>query len=115
MKPSNWILIAMAVGCLVFAAGCKKQEKPSEWKTLGVRVSLTELRQAFKDAPGDEIQAWLSDAEVALRQGQYTMTLATLDKLANRPGLTAQQKKVTSEVISQVKQLAANRQALPGR
>jgi hypothetical protein len=106
MKPSNWIIMLLAAGCLVVADGCKKQEKPTERKTLGVRVSMSELRQAFKNAPGAEIQAWLSDAAMGLHHGEYTNALAALEKLANHPGLTAQQKKVTSEVISQVKQLA---------
>lgn len=95
----------MAAGCLVFADGCKKQE-PSEWKTLGTRVSMSELRQAFKDASGDGIQSCLSDVTMGVHYGEYTKALAALEKLANQPGLTARQKKAISEVTSQVKELA---------
>jgi hypothetical protein len=111
MKPSYWIIMMLAAGSLVFADGCKKQEKPSEWKTEGVRVSMTELRQAFPSAPGAEIEACLNDAATGLHYGEYAKVLAALDKLANNPGSTAQQKKVIGKVIGQVKELAAKSQA----
>src|ERR1035437_5392426 len=114
MKTSNWIIMTLAVGCLVLADGCKKQEQSSERKTFGKRVSVTALRRAFESAPDKEVQAWLSDATSSLHYGEYAKSLAALEKLANHPGLTAQQRKITSEVIGQVKQLAANYRALPG-
>ena len=40
--------MTMAAGCLVLGEGCKRQEQSSERQTLGVRVSITELREAFK-------------------------------------------------------------------
>ena len=103
--------MTMAAGCLVLGEGCKRQEQSSERQTLGVRVSITELREAFKNAPGNETQARLSETVVAVRYGQYTNALGTLQKLAGHPGLNAEQKKVTSKVISQVEKLAANSQA----
>jgi len=114
MKPLNWIILVLAVGCLVLAEGCKKQDKPSELKALGTRVSLTELRQAFENARGGEIQTWVSDVASAVHHGEYTNALAALEKLANLPNLTARQKKVTGEVVSQVKQLAMKSLAPPG-
>lgn len=111
MKPSIWIIMLLAAGCLALADGCKKQEKASERNTVGVRVSMSKLRQAFQNAPGAEIQACLNEAAVGLRYGQYTSVLAALEKLANNPGLTAQQKKVTDKVIGQVKELALKSRA----
>lgn len=111
MKPSNWMIMMMATCCLVFADGCKKQEKASEWNTAGVRVSMSELQQAFQNAPGAEIQACLNEAAMGLRYGQYASVLAALEKLTNNPGLTAQQKKVTGKVIGQVEGLAMKAQA----
>jgi hypothetical protein len=107
MKPANWIILMLAAGCQLMTDGCKKQEQPSEWKTQGVRVSLTELRQAFASAPSDEIETCLSDAATSLRYGAYAKALAALDKLANNPGATAQQKKVIDKVRAQVNKLAA--------
>ena len=97
----------LAAGCLLMTDGCKKQEQPTEWKTQGVRVSLTELRQAFPTAPSAEIEACLSDVPTSLRYGQYAKALAALDKLANSPDATAQQKKVIDKVRGQVNELAA--------
>ena len=97
----------LAACCLVLTDGCKKQEQSTEWKTQGVRVSLTELRQAFPSAPGTETEACLNDAATSLHYGEYAKALAALDKLANDPGATAQQKKVIDKVIGQVKELAA--------
>lgn len=99
--------MTMAACCLVFADGCKKQEKSSEWNTMGVRVSMSELRQAFPSAPGAEIEACLSEAATGLHYGEYAKVLAALDKLANNPASTAQQKKVIDKVVGQVKELAA--------
>ena len=107
MKPSNCIIMMMAACCLVLAGGCKKQEKASEWNTMGVRVSISELQRAFQDARGAEIQACLSEAATGLRYGEYANVLAALDKLANNPSSTAQQKKVIGKVTGQVKELAA--------
>jgi hypothetical protein len=106
MKPLNWIIAVLAAGCLVFGEGCKKKEQPSEWNTSGVRVSLSELRQAFENTQAPEIQTCLNDAAVGLRYGQYAKVLASLEKLAGNSALTAQQKAVTAKVIGQVKQLA---------
>jgi hypothetical protein len=107
MKPSHWIIMMLASGCLVLANGCKKQEKPAEWKMVGGRVSLTELRQAFPSAPGADIEACLNDAATGLHYGEYAKALTALDKLANNPGATAQQKKVIDKVRGQVNELAA--------
>jgi hypothetical protein len=114
MKSLNWTIMIMAACCLVFADGCKKREEPAEWKRSGTRVSMSELRQAFKNAPGEDVQAWLSEVAVGLRYGEYSGALAALEKISNQPGLTAQQKKINGEVIGQVKQLAANSQASGG-
>ncbi len=107
MKPSSWIILMLAACCLLMTDGCKKQEQPSEWKTQGVPVSLTELRQVFAGAPGADIETCLSDAATSLRYGEYAKALAALDKLANNPGATAQQKKVIDKVRGQVNELAA--------
>jgi hypothetical protein len=110
MKFSYW-LVAVVVGCcLVVGEGCKKKES-SEWQTLGARVSLTEFREAFAGAEGNEIPVLVNDAAVSVRYGQYTNALVILQKLANQPSLTAQQKKMASRVVSQVEQLAARSQA----
>jgi hypothetical protein len=100
----------MAAGCLLLGDGCKQKET-SEWTTLGARVSITEFREAFANASGNEIPVLVNDAAVGVRYGQYTNSLATLQKLLNHPSLTAPQKKVTSKVISQVEQLATRSQA----
>jgi hypothetical protein len=114
MKPLNWIIMMMAAFCLVFADGCKQQAKPAEWKNSGTRVSMSELRQAFKDSSDKDVQAWLSEVAVGLRYGEYPNSMAALEKLANQPGLTAKQKEVTSEVVGQVKQLVEKSQASHG-
>ncbi len=112
MRTISWLSIILVAGALVCATGCKKAEKPSEWTTGGsVRVSLPELQQAFADTTAPDVQRCLSDAALALRYGRYDNVLAALNKLANRPDLTTQQKKLTNEVISQVKQLAAKAQS----
>jgi hypothetical protein len=100
-------LLIIAAGAWVCADGCKRNEKPSEWSTVGsVRVSMPELQQALQNAKAPEIQSCLNEAALGLRYGQYPKVVAALEKLAGNPELTPQQQKLTAEVISQVKQLA---------
>jgi hypothetical protein len=109
-RLSNWLLLTLAVGCLALATnGCNRQA--SEQEASGTRVSLTELRNAFEDVQDKDVQAAVNDTLMSIRVGQYTATLAALDKLANYSSATSSQKKVTAKVISQVKALAAKNQA----
>lgn len=103
----DWILVAVAAGCLTVAVeGCKKQEK-SEWTTVGKKVSMTELRNTFQSLSDQQVQTWLSDVAVSLHYGQYATTLAALEKLAAHPKATPKQKMAANKVMEQVKQLAA--------
>jgi hypothetical protein len=112
MRAAACITIILAAGALVCAVGCKRNEKPSEWNTVGsVRVSMPELQQAFQNSTAPEIQSRLNEAALALRYGQYPKVVAALEKLASTPGLTPQQQKLTGEVIGQVKQLALKAQS----
>jgi len=108
---SLWITIVLAAGCLAsLVAGCKR-EQPSEWKTSGTRVSLSELREAFEGSPDKDVQGWLSDAAVSVHYGAYANALSALNKLASHPGATAKQKQVAEKVSTQIKALAAKAQA----
>ncbi len=111
MKWTHAIVGILAVGTLILV-GCSKSPPPPTPTADGVTIDLPKLQAAFP-SPTPEIRARLTDTAFGIRYEDYNKSLAELDKLANTPNLTAEQKKIVSEVTEQVKKAAASRSAKP--
>ncbi len=89
------------------AAGCTKADKtPPAPMINGVKADFPKLQRTFA-AASPEIQKTVFDATSGVRYGMYEKSLEALDKLANDPSVTPEQKQVVNELIDAVKQLLA--------
>ncbi|HTL59063.1 MAG TPA: hypothetical protein VL361_25545 [Candidatus Limnocylindrales bacterium] len=106
MKKLNCLCVALAL-TLFAVGGCKKSaDAPVVPEINGVKVDFPKLQHTF-DNSSSEIQQNVSEAISGVRYGMYEKSLEALDKLANDPNVTADQKKVVNELIESVKQLLA--------
>lgn len=95
------------VAGVLAVAGCGKEKPKAQPITAeGVTVDLPKLQMAFATAAPD-LQTSVSEVRMGLRYGDYPRALAGLDKLANAPSLTADQKKIVADVTEQIKQAAS--------
>lgn len=102
--------INLMFGCLAAAvlatAGCKKSDQtPQAPVVQGVTVDIPKLNEAFANA-SPEIKSTVTQVGFNIRYTKYEDALMALDKLANDPSVTDQQKKVVSELIDETKKLA---------
>jgi len=72
----------------------------------GVKVDLPKLQEAFQGAD-QSVQASLSQATFGIRYRQYAVAFQELEKLSANPSLTEPQKKIVTDVLSQMKQAVA--------
>ena len=112
MKTANWMMM-FVLACGLALTGCGKQ-KPAAAVVAGVTVDLPKLREAFATA-SPELQTAVSEVAMGLRYADYARALASLEKLANAPSLTAPQKKIANEVTEQVKAMASKATASPAQ
>jgi|SRR5690242_5793915 len=106
MKKFNCLCVALAL-TLLAVGGCKKSSDATIVPEInGVKVDFPKLQHTF-DGASSEIQQNVSEAISGVRYGMYEKSLEALDKLANDPNVTADQKKVVNELIESVKQLLA--------
>src|SRR5438445_6660758 len=97
--------------------GCKKKggdagPPVATMQVEGVNVDLPKL-QASIDASGNaDLQSSVRQVLMSFRYHQYEKALMDMDKLVNDPGLNEDQKKIATEVLEQVKQVA--QKAPPG-
>jgi len=98
-------LLVLAAVCLFFS-GCSKGDKtPQSLQMNGVSVDLPRFNAAF-DTAADSTKRLATEVGFNLRYNKYEEALMSLDKLSNDPAITEPQKKVTAELIEQVKKLA---------
>jgi hypothetical protein len=110
----KWIMICLLTVTLA-PVGCSKKESQSSVKPPQVTLDVPKLQAAFANASPD-LKALSDEAVRNIRHGRsYPAGLAALDKLANSPGVTDDQKKVVAEVTAQVKQLMAGSGAPPAQ
>ena len=72
----------------------------------GVMVDTPRLTAEFVNAP-PELQKPVNDAVLKVRYRQYLQAMMDLDQVLKNPGLTDQQKNMTTQVLSQLKELVA--------
>jgi hypothetical protein len=114
MKITNWILICLLAVALA-PVGCGKKEDKMSIKPPQVTLDAPKMRSAFASAT-PELKAMADEALKYVEFGRsYPTGLTILEKLANAPGLTDEQKKVVTDVIGQVKQLMAQSGTAPAQ
>lgn len=101
VKPLPVILL-LASSVAFCSCGKKQPPAPPPAEISGVKVDVPKLRQSFTGA-AQELQSDLNTFTSSLRYGQYEKALMALDKLANSPGLSEDQKKIVGQVIEQMK------------
>ncbi len=112
MEIVKWMTVCLLAGGLVLT-GCGKKEAPAP-VVAGVKLDLPKLQEAFATA-SPELQTAVSEVGMGVRYAEYGRALTALEKLANAPGLTDSQKKITNEATEQVKTLASKSPSPPAR
>jgi hypothetical protein len=112
MKTKNWIFSILAAALLAESSCSQGQKAPQPTIINGVKVDLAKFQQAFASA-SPELQSSVSKVPLSIRYGQYAEAVAQLEKIANSPSLTEQQKKVAAEVLEQLKQVVSQSPAKP--
>jgi hypothetical protein len=96
----------LALSLLAFV-GCKKAETVAAVPEInGVKVDFPKLQHTFENASG-EIQQHVSEAVQGVRYQMYDRSLEALDALSNDQSITADQKKVVTDLIEAMKQVIA--------
>ena len=104
MNIKTWIMVCL-VAIALAPAGCGKKESQPSTKPQQITLDWPKLEAAFANA-SPELQALSQEASRNIKFGRsYPAGLTALDKLANSPGITDEQKKVVADVTAQVKQL----------
>ena len=112
MQTKNWIFSILAAALLA-ESGCGQRQKALQPTIInGVKVDLDKYRQAFAGATA-ELQRNAFKVPMSIRYGQYAQAVAELEKLCTQPALTEQQKRVTTEVLDQLKQVVTKTQPRP--
>ena len=100
MKNTNYLLIILTAGVLALA-GCGKSSDSAPPPPVGM-LDFGGLQKAFP-TPTPEITASLEKIRFSTRYRQYDVAMVELDKIAQTPDLTEEQKKVVNAAIEQVK------------
>jgi len=104
MKTFHCWCVIVALGFLA-VAGCSKAPPAAAVPEInGVKCDFPKLQKTF-EASSSEIQQHVSESVQGVRYGMYDKSLEALDALANDPNVTADQKKVVSELIESMKQV----------
>jgi hypothetical protein len=112
MKATRYLLMILTIGVLALA-GCGKSDKGPPPREPG-RVDLSQLQQQFPN-PAPEVTASLDKLRSACRYRTFDTAQAELDKLAQLPNLTEQQKKAVEDVAEQIKTAIKAEAAAPAQ
>jgi hypothetical protein len=104
MNMTKWIIICLLAIALA-PIGCGKKDSQPAGQAPAGTIDVPKLQSAFATA-SPELKALSDEAIKYVQFGRsYPAGLESLDKLANAPGLTDDQKKVVADVTGQVKQM----------
>ena len=109
--PPGQLILGLLFISPLLLTGCGKSDKDV---SANVQVlDASKFRPAFSSAP-PETKALVDGIMMSIQGSDYKKALADLEKLAGAPGLTDQQKKVTTALTEQLKKkMAAMPQANP--
>ena len=94
---------------LLLAGGCSNSsntDKLPPTQIQGVDVDIPRLSGEFAKAKPD-IQEKVNDAVTKIRYQRYMQAMMELDEVINMPGLDDKQKKLITQVVSQLKEVVA--------
>ncbi len=102
------LFLGLLCAALASGFGCKKSAaaapEPAPAVMRGVKVDLPKLQQKLEQSNPDVQQA-MSRMLMALRSRNFEMAIMELDKVANNPSTTEEQKKLALKVIDQLKEV----------
>jgi hypothetical protein len=117
MKLSTTVLGILMALTLVAFAGCKKKPLAGNlgapMQIEGIAVDLPKLQASINAGSNADLQAAVASVFQGIRYRQYEKALMDLDKLASDANLTEEQKKLTGEVLEQLKQVLAKAPPAP--
>lgn len=100
------LVIGLTGAALLAGSGCKKSnDLPTASQINGVTVDMPKLNEAFANSSQD-LRRLVTQVGFNIRYTKYEDALMSLDKLANDPNVTEDQKKVVNQLIDEVKKLA---------
>jgi hypothetical protein len=100
---------SFCLALLLLPGACGKSSQSGDLQPMvveDVNVDLPKLGEEFIKAP-PELQTKVTAAVTKVRYKHYMEAMVSLDEVLNSPGLTDKQKKLLSEVISQLKEVVA--------
>ena len=105
--------LALAGLVAVAGAGCNKTQKPSTApiNANGVAIDSRKLQAELASTTSDTLRKDLQKFNFSLRYRNYVDAMVALDKIAADPSLTEPQKKLVADVMEQVKQANAAKEA----
>ena len=107
MKNIQWIVAALLMAPLG-PVGCGKSAKLQETQQVeGESVEMPKLQAAFANSTNAQLAGLVTEAASGLRYADYIKTMAALEQIASSPDATDAQKKIVTNVMEQVKKLAA--------
>jgi hypothetical protein len=110
----KWFCGVLVAAVIASLSGCGKSEKATSTSGADVQViDATKLRPAFETA-GADLKSLVNDTMMAIQGSDLVKALRNLDQLAANPAITADQKKVVTDLIEQLKKkLASTAPAAP--
>ncbi len=105
----NLLWLGALCGALICCPACKKKESTTGPEVApaiirGVKVDLPKLHQSLEKTNPDALNN-MTRVMMALRVRNYEAAIMELDKVANDPKTTEDQKKLTMQVIDQLKEV----------
>ena len=96
------LLLALPAVLLLGVVGCGKSDKAAAGNNQVIVIDAPQFRAAFSSAPA-ELKTASDEVMMDIQDSDYTKALMQLEKLANNPSLTDDQKKVVAKIMDQVK------------
>jgi len=110
MKWMNIVCAALLVSLVVGASGCKKKQEQRAATTPmvieGVSVDLPKLSSLIEASGNADLQSAVGSVKMDLRYRQFEKALMDMEKLSGEATLNEEQKKVATDVLDQIKQVA---------
>jgi hypothetical protein len=103
-----WCGFVLALLFLPCACSNSSQaDKLPPMQMQGVNVDIPQLSAQFAKAP-PELQSRVTDGISKVRLNKYVEAMMVFDEVLNSPGLNEKQKKLLTQVIGQLKEVAVN-------
>ena len=108
----RFLWLGLCLPLLLLTGACSKStdiDKIPPMQIEGVNVDLGKLSTEFSavSPTAPDLQSKINAAVLKVRYKQYVPAMMALDEVLNSPGLTDKQKKLVTDVIAQLKEVAA--------